>query len=340
MTNYPVIHTIENLLEEKKGLRKEQVLHLFYQASRSFEVMGLKEEATEVFERCAHESKKTNNIWLYYLSSIHLAQINATLGNWDKVNAELNLAKEVLPEIKDQGKIEYYLAESFVNLYRGNIEKTHSLLNDVSTKFELRGIQKANVLINIGNTYIDLEEYEKAIDSYRMALEYSAGNPMSQGSSAINLALALVLAGRPDEAKQYIEQAKEIAANYNIKPLMGIVYLNESKYFLSKKDYENALKSLNLSLEIFKESKDKYYEIGSKITLARVYHAMGENSKARETIDDALKESQDMGYKLREAEIYEVLASWGDRSSAQKAAEIHRSLGNTKKADKILKKYT
>ena len=56
--------------------------------------------------------------------------------------------------------------------------------------------QNADILAEIGNTYYDLDEYDKAVDSYRKSLEIQPGNPYVE----TDLAACLHYLNRHDEA--------------------------------------------------------------------------------------------------------------------------------------------
>lgn len=116
---------------------------------------------------------------------------------------------------------------------------------------------KKNVSIdyfNLGNNYLDIKDYPKAIDSFKKSLEY---NPDSK-ESIINLIISYQL------NKNYIEAESLILKNYrkiNNEFTKKLIMLLGNNFYLMEK-YDQAIKTYNQYKGIYPEESDCYYNLG------------------------------------------------------------------------------
>ncbi len=97
----------------------------------------------------------------------------------------------------------------------------------------------ARLYLNLGNTYYENKDIDKAIEQYKKAIEINKGYAVAYG----NIGSAYLHTGRDEEAREYIIKALSMKPNYPIAHYnLGMIYLQE-------KDYAKAEAELRLSVE-------------------------------------------------------------------------------------------
>ena len=112
-------------------------------------------------------------------------------------------------------------------------------------KAELLGLQKvtASTLVNIGNIFAALFNYEEAIKNYERVLNnyYTELQPISVGITYYNLGNAYLLINKGEEAERYFKKALDLGKQLKHKLLVSRVYFELSKIYMDNKDLETAI---------------------------------------------------------------------------------------------------
>ena len=158
-----------------------------------------------------------------------------------------------------------------------------------------------------GSAYLHLKEYNRADSDFAKVISGSK-NYEDYRNCGLNA-----------DGSDYLEKGLKIEADN------GEDYYNKGRIYYYLEDYENARKALETSA-------DKGYAM-ARIYLGRVYLAMGENEKARETYDQCLKEKaltaeayNGLAYCSASEEDYETALSYIQEGLDQAAQEEQQSL--------------
>lgn len=176
------------------------------------------QKAIEQYERISQLEPQDQNTWFMLGRLYRLAR--------NSVKAE-DAFKKVLE--LDPGNDEALLGLAMVYTDLGDRPRAAKVLEQVASK-----APSLRVLTHLGATYEEMEEYAKAAEAYRKALELSPGNVEIKQA----LAQALLLSDQVDEAlKLYHELAREEPDDYRI-------HLRLSQIYREKRQYEEAQKEL------------------------------------------------------------------------------------------------
>ncbi len=137
---------------------------------------------------------------------------------------------------------------------------------------------KKNVAVefyNIGNKYLEIEDYVNAIESYEKSLEF---NPKAE-ETIFNLMLCYQNNKQYDKVEELIvKYFKRVNNEFTKKMLM----LLGNNFFL-KEDYSKAIKTYNEYIEIYPEDVNCYFNLG--LTYLKILN----NKKALETFLEAYR---------------------------------------------------
>ncbi|QMW02866.1 tetratricopeptide repeat-containing sensor histidine kinase [Spirosoma foliorum] len=135
---------------------------------------------------------------------------------------------------------------------------------------------------NIGRCYDDLNQYDKALAYYRIALKHAkeSESELLQADILVNTGLVLREAKRFEEAKRPIEQALVLNKKQESKGAMATDYFNLGQVYEDLKDYklaeQNMKKALALANELEDNTKIAIYTQG----LADLYGGMKDFQQA------------------------------------------------------------
>ena len=147
---------------------------------------------------------------------------------------------------------------------------------------DLNGEWKA--LVNLGNAYLNLENYVKAIESEQQALSIAKeiNDKLGESKALANLGLAYDYQGKYDKAIEYYQQwlaiareTKDRIGESKVLGNLGLVYANLS-------NYEIAIEYYQQWLVIVRETKDRITEGKALDNLGIVYDYLGKYDKAIE----------------------------------------------------------
>jgi tetratricopeptide (TPR) repeat protein len=99
--------------------------------------------------------------------------------------------------------------------------------------------RNARLYLNLGNTYYEKKQIDKAIEQYQKAIDINKNYAVAYG----NIGSACLNKGQVAKAEKYLKKAIGLKSNYPIAHYnLGIIYFN-------KRDNDKALKELNLATQ-------------------------------------------------------------------------------------------
>ena len=165
-----------------------------------------------------------------------------------------------------------------------------------------------------GSAYLHLKEYNRADSDFAKVISGSKNY-----EDYLDVYMVYRNCGLNADGSAYLEEGLKIEADN------GEDYYNKGRIYYYLEDYENARKALETSA-------DKGYAM-ARIYLGKVYLAMGENEKARETYDQCMKEKDrtaeaynGLAYCSASEEDYETALSYIQEGLDQAAQEEQQSL--------------
>ncbi|RIV46094.1 MULTISPECIES: histidine kinase [Flagellimonas] len=137
---------------------------------------------------------------------------------------------------------------------------------------------------NIANIFGSLNQLDSAIYYYKKALnlEQVTNNPTYKANLYSNLSLIYSQADQLDAALASAENSIGLIEQYGIEFVRPTAYANASMAYLGNKDYVNAELYANEALQLSEAQGNVFLQKSAWGTLADVYSAKGEFSKALE----------------------------------------------------------
>ena len=205
-----------------------------------------------------------------YIAEIYIYQENQNealkyIDKAVKINTDYNDQLSLAGNYLVKGKIYSYIG--------GDVEEGLSYLEDAETIYSnffwKYTLEMADVLINKGNIYKNMNKYEEALKNYENALDIYQKN--GQKDAVIYLLIGQIYTHENDfekaedsykKAEIIIIENKEIFLKGNLNKLKGSMYV-------TKGDYENAINEYEEALKVF--CSDEQY----KLSVAQVCNNLG-----------------------------------------------------------------
>jgi CHAT domain-containing protein/Tfp pilus assembly protein PilF len=141
--------------------------------------------------------------------------------------------------------------------------------------------EAAETLNEIATVYLELGEYESALENYKKALEFFAGDESGKAKVKNNIGNVYYNSGKYSEALDSYNQAYNIYLNIQEKPNEAIVLINIGLVHTALGEYDKALSILNeKALELNRKLGDKKSEAYTLNNIGEVYSKREEHSKA------------------------------------------------------------
>jgi len=248
--------------------------------------------------------------------SIGIAETSANLGQYYVIQNNLGLAKIYFTKARqfyDKTDSNFKYTKNSMRLGNINLAQ-NNYIEALKLYQECLKISKANkykALIphlynNIGNLYLELQDYDDANTSFKNAYALFIENNDEANSvySLYNIALIQSTIGNYKEAiKGYLN-----LVSYHLKTenwiSLAFIYNSISEIYVDKKDYARALEYLEMSLTAIKDRKDSFnsgpssiYQTDIYTNASKLYFLIGDNQKAKNFAHKALKLSYKNSYK-------------------------------------------
>ena len=164
----------------------------------------------------------------------------------------------------------------------------------------------SNIYYLIGKCYVEQEEYAKAHDMFRSAVQVNSKNSNVFQEESIIMARV----GKVDEARKYLSTAKKYGLDVgSISYSEGEIALSENNNELAKEKFENTIHNTD----------DEYLKMRSYITLSHIFKEEGINEDSINNRIHFLSEAMDsVGDQYKYAIVQELSQAYIDRYSIDK----------------------
>ncbi|MGK7928781.1 MAG: tetratricopeptide repeat protein [Spirulina sp.] len=222
-----------------------------------------------------------------------------------------------------------------------SIDKFLTLQGLSSIRIELyeplaRVWQQANVkenwkytasLIDLGNAYDSLGDYEKTIDYYQQSLTIAReiGDRSGEGGSLCNIGNTYHTLGQYQKALEYYEQAFIILESIKHREFIANTLTGLGNVYGSLGDYQKAIDYHKQSLTIAKEMGSRSGESSSLGGLGSVYSSLGDYEKAIDYHHQSLNIAREIGDRSEEENSLKNLGiAYNSLGQHQKAIDYQK----------------
>jgi tetratricopeptide (TPR) repeat protein len=199
-------------------------------------------------------------------SYLSLGTVNLFSGHISEAFKNLKNAEKYIEKIKDNKEnqrfllgLYYYLGSISIDL--GNMEEAEMYFIrclDLADKLGYRK-EKIGPLVNLATVYKRKQDYEKAEEFYKKALELTDSED-ERNVIYNNLAFLYLDKDEPDKAIEYFKKSVEIDLRKGDKKRAGEHMLNLGLAYTLIGDLENAKKYLDEGLDLVKQTGNKFWE--------------------------------------------------------------------------------
>lgn len=173
----------------------------------------------------------------------------------------------------------------------------------------LEGI--ADTLNTVGNIYIHLGDYAKALDYYQNALKIyeQSTNENGLATSYNNIGLVFFKLGDHKKALDYYERSLKLREASDDIHAQALTLNNIGEVYRTTKEYEKALSYYSRSLKLHKDFGGTHRAAVSINHIGMLYFAMGDYDKALTYLGQSLSIESQFGNRYGEAETMIALGS-------------------------------
>lgn len=234
------------------------------------------------------------------LSIVRLADMYLNQQKNDSVIVLLNNAIESYPESDRLIDFYNFLATAFQ--YKGenlhaieNYQKALELVPDIPAEEQAR--TTAGVRLNLAGVYLAQGDREQAFENYLTALRFSemTQDTVFWATTLNNIGNAYNQVESFEESVFYLEKAKEIAEEKNLKNELYRINLNLANSKSNQEKYKEAIDLYNTALELHEEIRPDTQPVVVLYNLGRMHGKQGMVEEAEHYFETSLKYSQDNG---------------------------------------------
>ena len=212
-------------------------------------------------------------LWTYE----QLINIYVETEEYEKAIEYSNKALEV--QGSDKFKIRNDIA--LFNMKLNNYEKGITILEELV----LLSQNGYDVTVQLSESYIQCNEYQKALDKYKELLDKATQKEAKNVRLLIcdlyiKWAISEFEKNNAEDAFKYLEEALE----YN--PLNSEVYYNKAWFLIQQKNFSNSIEFLHLALDY---DKNKTFHAKYYLALAEAHHNLGHFFEEKKALSDLLK---------------------------------------------------
>lgn len=263
--------------------------------------------------RALHLSEKINYKRGIGSARFSLGNLELVRGNYEKALLQFTMSAKIFRELNDNRKIPKILnalACVYLRQYRYK-DALKILFIALSMEERNKNISAAGGnMVNIGTVFFKLQDYERAKYYFRKALQIFI---QLKDYSRINISLSnigSVFIGQKeaDSALTYYQMALDYFENTKTNKYAQVHILVEmSSLYQAKKDYEKSFKVLNRGLSICKTMEMRENFAKCLTEMAQTYLKVGQNDKAVQYAQEALKITENEKLLLLSSTNREVL---------------------------------
>lgn len=245
-------------------------------------------------------------VYQYLLSDPYQA-IDNNLKSMEIINNNGQLDVYAIPTLHNIGLLYYEQKEYDKALvyFLDALERIALLNNREDVKTNITSKYHSSVLVNLGNSYNELNKLDSAIYFYKNGIVESEkiNNYMAVANAKNGLGLALAKSGKISESKQFIEESINMVDKYNLEFIRMPVYINATEVALASHEYEKAEGFASKILALNKSLKNLSIEVSIRETLAKVYYRKKDYKSAFEALSKHIELKDSLTSNDRKLEI-------------------------------------
>ncbi len=241
-----------------------------------------------------------------------------------------NKLEQSYKKYQNDDKIAGEIASNLANVYNDENQYENSLKYHF---LELRYVQKlkdstaiGTSLVNIGNTYIQMSNDEKALEYLNESIPYLNDYRRGQMMAYYNIAACYMDLNKTDAAISNFQKSNNIAKKVNDTVAMYSIEQKLGTAYTAKKQYAKAEEMLGPSTKYAEKIKDGTMMSDGYQALGELYSAQKRSPEAIVWLSKALAISKKNKMMERVAQIYSSMAiAEANSGNFQKAYEYHNS---------------
>jgi tetratricopeptide (TPR) repeat protein len=179
---------------------------------------------------------------------------------------------------------------------------------------------------SVGDVLTILGRVDEAMESCRRGLQLSrdAGDRENESATLTNLGNACRRLGMHRDAREYLEEALQIAGDEDLPPVEGKAHYRLGQVHRAMGDLDQAQMHLNKALELIRRVGGEATECEVLVDLAALRLDQDDHYAARKTSRKALALAIEMRDRYQEARALECLAATEDCMGVVDLADLHR----------------
>ena len=160
-------------------------------------------------------------------------------------------------------------------------------------------------LYMLGRAYNNLGDKEKAIELYNRALPLiqASGNKKNEGFILQNLAAIYRKDGDREKSLVTYNKALELATSINDRSCQALIFAGLGNLYFSLGEYDKALENYTKSGSLSQQIGDLETKSPALLGIARVWRVRGDLNKARQAIDEVIKNIESLRKKIDSPKI-------------------------------------
>jgi len=169
----------------------------------------------------------------------------------------------------------------------------------------------AIILSNIGAVYKDWNRQNLALDFFKQALNYDekTGNIIGKAIRYNNIASVFSEIKMTDSAFFYYNKAEEIFNHFNLKKYEATIKTNKAGLLINSGKFDDAIKLLQQSANIFTEINDKNNLARTYLTISKAYKLANKFSSFQNNIEKSIKLAKEIKSLPILSEAYKLYAN-------------------------------
>ena len=287
--------------EELRKLVKRSLLQVKLNGKRQFEFQPVVLEYVRY--KAGNQTEAHQQAIAYYL-------LNAKEKPWQTID-DIKEYLEIFYHCYQLGDYDsafdtVWTCDNFLTLrgyYTVQVEVYGQLVGAWKRTDERENWNYGSALINLGNAYNSLGEYQQAIDFHQqfLAIAQQIGDRHGEAISLNNLGNAYNSLGEYQQAIDFLQQSLAIAQQIGDRhgEAISLVNLGRAYYFLG--EYQQAIDFYQQSLAIAQQIGDRNGEAISLGNLGDAYNSLGEYQQATECNQQRLEIAREIGSRGEEA---------------------------------------
>ncbi|XP_057409784.1 43 kDa receptor-associated protein of the synapse isoform X5 [Balaenoptera acutorostrata] len=253
----------------------------------------------------SNQTEKALQVWTKVLEkSSDLVGRFRVLGCLVTAHSEMGRYKEMLKfavvQIDTARELEDadFLLESYLNLARSNEKlcEFHKTISYCKTCLGLPGTRAATQLggqvsLSMGNAFLGLSLFQKALESFEKALRYAHNNDDTMLECRVCCSLGSFYA--------QVKESMKIALQHGDRPLQALCLLCFADIHRSRGDLETAFPRYDSAMSIMTEIGNRLGQVQVLLGVAKCWVARKALDKALDAIERAQDLAEEVGNKVR-----------------------------------------